>query len=590
MKRKHIVQKRLKLMTTACCVLFGACLCINTYTVSAKEIPEGYTLLYSSEKQDESSTNSDNYNHYWTDEDEKSPQSPPVTEVPKGYTAIRSVDDLYGINNNPEGNYILMNDIDLSQTAPGGEWDFGNGWKPIEKFSGILDGNGYRIMNMTIYGTSDKDTYYGLIGYTSDGVIKNLGLVNININIDNINTYNGLCIGGIAGYSPSTTIMNCFVTGTITSQSNIEYVGGIVGGGSDIKDSYADVNIVTKSGRHCNGIGDSETERCYTIGNISGNFEFLNMVSGGYTEQCYYLKSNGTDSYATGLSEAQMQKEQCFTGFDFDKVWYIDASSGYNYPQLRNCPQARVSSCELTTPPAKLSYTMDNIKKGNLDLSGGILTLTYEDGIKAPVALENSMISEIYGKSGDNQAPIKVFLKYVNAEISFDATAEKIMATNLKLNKTSYKLDRGKALQIVCNIEPINAENKNLTWTTSNELVATVSNNGIVKALNAGTTEITVSTDNGITASCMITVNVPIKKLNLSASSLTLKKGQKKKVNVVITPLDATDTIAWTSSNPQIAKVNSDGVITAKKQGTAVIMAKTDGGVSKKVKVTVKRK
>ena len=42
------------------------------------------------------------------------------TEIPEGYTPIKSVDDLYGINNNPEGSYILMNDIDLSQTAAGG--------------------------------------------------------------------------------------------------------------------------------------------------------------------------------------------------------------------------------------------------------------------------------------------------------------------------------------------------------------------------------------------------------------------------------------------------------------------------------------
>lgn len=70
------------------------------------------------------------------------------TEIPEGYTPIKSVDDLYGINNNPEGSYILMNDIDLSQTAAGGKWDFGNRWKPIEEFYDTLDGNGYRIMNI----------------------------------------------------------------------------------------------------------------------------------------------------------------------------------------------------------------------------------------------------------------------------------------------------------------------------------------------------------------------------------------------------------------------------------------------------------
>lgn len=581
---------------------------VNNTFISATntEIPEDYTLLYSAENLDKNNSDEDDY-YYWDDDEEEKEelsQTVPVKEVPEGYTPIRSVDDLYGINNNPEGNYILMNDIDLSQTAPGGEWDFGNGWKPIDDFSGTLNGNGYRIMNMTIYGTGTGN--FGLFAKLIGGTIKNLGLVNINIDITDASY-----IGGIVANGYYAKIENCFVTGTIISQKNTTgscNIGAIIGDCDygDVEyhyvkvcNCYSNVNITTKGDIIAGGIFGSNdgsyrsecySTKCYAAGNISGNDKYLNMIGGDNSSQCYYLKSNGTDSKATGLSEAQMQKEQCYTGFDFDKVWYMDASSGYNYPQLRNCPQARVSSCELTTPPTKLAYSMTDIMKGNLDLSGGILTLTYEDGVKVPVALENNMIYEIYGKSGDKQAPIKVFLKYVNAEISFDAAIEEIMATGLKLNKTTYQLDRGKSVQLLCSIEPFNAVNDNLTWTTSNELVATVSANGIVKGLNAGITEITASTDNGITASCTVTVNVPIKKLNFSVSGLTLKKGQKKKIAVTITPLDATDTIVWTSSNPKIAKVNSDGIITAKKQGTAVIMAKSSGGVSKKVKVTVKKK
>lgn len=616
-----------KLLSVSCTmVLSTALLCqspvtycsaeVNNTFISAMstEIPEDYTLLYSAENLDKNNSDEDD-DYYWDDDEEEKElsQTVPVKEVPEGYTPIRSVDDLYGINNNPEGNYILMNDIDLSQTAPGGEWDFGNGWKPIDDFSGTLNGNGYRIMNMTIYGTDNNKHQFGLFAKLRGVIIKNLGLVNININITDAE-----CIGGIAANNIyDTKIENCFVTGTIISKNNTTdswahccYIGAIVGdcqesydnlyGDVTVSNCYSNVNI-TANGNISVGeiIGEyddfdsssnSHIYNCYAAGSISGNNKYLNMIGGDNSSRCYYLKSNGTDSKATGLSEAQMQKEQCYTGFDFDKVWYMDASSGYNYPQLRNCPQARVSSCELTTPPTKLAYSMTDIMKGNLDLSGGILTVTYEDGVKVPVALENNMIYEIYGKSGDKQAPIKVFLKYVNAEISFDAAIEEIMATGLKLNKTTYQLDRGKSVQLLFSIEPFNAVNDNLTWTTSNELVATVSANGIVKGLNAGITEITASTDNGITASCTVTVNVPIKKLNFSVSGLTLKKGQKKKIAVTITPLDATDTIVWTSSNPKIAKVNSDGIITAKKQGTAVIMAKSSGGVSKKVKVTVKKK
>ena len=87
------------------------------------------------------------------------------TSVPDGYTGIYNIADLDGIRNDPSGNYILMNDIDMTEdTKKGGDWDSGMGWTPIEEFSGVLDGNGYQIIGMNIYteGTSGQ-MYIGLL-------------------------------------------------------------------------------------------------------------------------------------------------------------------------------------------------------------------------------------------------------------------------------------------------------------------------------------------------------------------------------------------------------------------------------------------
>lgn len=197
------------------------------------------------------------------------------------------------------------------------------------------------------------------------------------------------------------------------------------------------------------------------------------------------------------------------------------------------------------------------------------------------------MISEIYEKKGDIQAPVKVVLNYAGAEASFDVTVAEALAAGLKLDKTKCQLNRGESVRITGSIEPADAVNDSLTWTTDNELVAVVSANGTVKGLNAGKAKITASTDNGITASCTVTVNVPAKKIQLSVSKLTIKKGRKKKITAVLTPLDSTDRIKWISSNPKIVKVNSKGTVTAKKQGAAVIMAKAQSRVSKKIRVRV---
>ena len=102
--------------------------------------------------------------------------------IPEGYTPIYDAADLYAIRNNLEGNYIMMADIDLSEaTAPGGELDTGNGWNPIQRFTGTLDGNGHYIKGLTIYG--DPKTYnVGLFdGLNSNPKICNLGMVDVNI-------------------------------------------------------------------------------------------------------------------------------------------------------------------------------------------------------------------------------------------------------------------------------------------------------------------------------------------------------------------------------------------------------------------------
>ena len=81
-----------------------------------------------------------------------------VAVIPEGYTPIHDIADLYAIRNNRSGNYILMNDIDMSSTAQGGDYDCGTGWDSIEEFRGTLDGNGYRIVGMQIFGEPAADT------------------------------------------------------------------------------------------------------------------------------------------------------------------------------------------------------------------------------------------------------------------------------------------------------------------------------------------------------------------------------------------------------------------------------------------------
>ena len=612
MKKNRTKHKKLKLATTVLMMLFSVCININM--VSAKEVPEGYTLIYGSN--DEYHNAEYEFNGMDEDADGKQSQITPMSEIPEGYTAIRTVDDLYGINNDLSGNYILMNDIDLSGTARGGNLDTGHGWTPIgavsnENFEGVLDGNGHYIKNMHIYGQINDNTWPGVldtddIGLFSwvSGSVRNLGLIDCDIAVSKDG---GLSVGGITGKLErgygDMEISGCFVTGKISvSNSGYGYinVGSIAGESSGrIEDSFNCADLQADSGK-IGGIlgylyGAGYVERCYNVGKILNTGETsaiggigINGPASNGCKNCFYLNSSlggasGDDISTEGISltEAQMQMARMFTGFDFDKVWYLDPAADYSYPQLKRCPLRRVSNLLVESAPEKSEYSVGE----DLDLTGGKISVTYENGIKSSLALEQGMVS---GYDKTNPGKQEIMISYAGGTASFPVTVKEVFADSLKLNYEEYSLNRGKTFTLIALFSPKNVTNKELTWETDNELVATVSNEGEVKGLNSGKTVITAKTDNGVEVSCTVTVNVPAKKIQLSASNLILKKGQKKKITAVMTPLDATDDITWISSNPKIVKVNRKGMITAKKQGTAVVMAKAGSGATKKIRITVR--
>jgi uncharacterized protein YjdB len=105
-----------------------------------------------------------------------------------------------------------------------------------------------------------------------------------------------------------------------------------------------------------------------------------------------------------------------------------------------------------------------------------------------------------------------------------------------------------------------------------------------------GVATITATTaDGGKTATCEVTVISPVSGLTLSSSELTLNRYLTKQLEAIIEPSDATnDTVIWTSSDETIATVDSTGLVTGVKSGTATITATTtDGGKIATCVVTV---
>ena len=137
--------------------------------------------------------------------------------------------------------------------------------------------------------------------------------------------------------------------------------------------------------------------------------------------------------------------------------------------------------------------------------------------------------------------------------------------------------EKGKA-RLTYTCEPADADDPTVTWTSSNEKVATVDEFGNVQAVGAGTAKIT-ATSNGpqnhqkpASAVCNVTVKQGVTEISLSEQSLTLATGKRGRLKVSYLPQNAANKKAvWTSSDETVAKVDKNGNITAVSKGSAVI-------------------
>ncbi|MBR5048400.1 MAG: InlB B-repeat-containing protein, partial [Erysipelotrichaceae bacterium] len=160
-----------------------------------------------------------------------------------------------------------------------------------------------------------------------------------------------------------------------------------------------------------------------------------------------------------------------------------------------------------------------------------------------------------------------------------------IPLTSIKFEKGSYTMERGETLKPKLVIQPSNWVEV-LTFTSSDSSVAVVSPEGVITANGAGVAVITVHSESGKSASTEITVKVSCKTLKFADIEVSIKKGEKKTLDLEIDPADTTDEIVYTTSNKRVATVDKNtGEITGVNYGTAVITA-TCGKL--KTTVTVK--
>lgn len=155
-----------------------------------------------------------------------------------------------------------------------------------------------------------------------------------------------------------------------------------------------------------------------------------------------------------------------------------------------------------------------------------------------------------------------------------------VAVSGISLDKTSLSITKGETAKLNAVVSPSNATNQNVTWRSSNNLVAAVDQDGNVTATGSGTTEITATAEDGkFQATCIVTVVINASSITLSETNITIEKGKTTKLNAIVKPDDATyKTVNWQSSNASVAMVDQDGVVTAIGRGSTVITAASADG------------
>ena len=255
----------------------------------------------------------------------------------------------------------------------------------------------------------------------------------------------------------------------------------------------------------------------------------------------------------------------------------------------------KTATCHVTVLPVPLNSI--SIKEQNIALNKGAskeLTVIYtpenttDDKTIIWTSNKENIVSVENGKITAKAAGTAIITATVGDKTATTTVTVNIPLESISLNKTELTVNKGETANLDIIYNPIDTTiEKAESWTSSDTNVVTVNEYGLITAVGRGTAYVKAKVGDK-EATCKVTVNVPLTGINLK-SETELLKGQTETLKVEYLPTDTTDdkTVTWISKNAEVAEVNVDGVVTAKKEGTAEIVAQV-GSFEKTCTVTVK--
>lgn len=248
-------------------------------------------------------------------------------------------------------------------------------------------------------------------------------------------------------------------------------------------------------------------------------------------------------------------------------------------------PDSMEKGSTLTAIP---EYTFDGATPESAALSKKLDTLDMSYSSSDPTIV---MVDENGNIAAISAGTAEVALSSKDGKITASKTIEVVVTPTGITTTDKLTLTAGETATLETAVTPDDATHVSISYTSSDDAVATVSDAGEVTAVAAGDATITAAVDGTtLSADCKVTVLPAIESVELNYTALSLRPDGTAQLTYTVAPEEAfADDVTYTSSDEAVATVDADGNVTAVADGTATITVDVNG-VTAECKVTVSTK
>ena len=487
-----------------------------------------------------------------------------------------------------------------------------------DNFATKPEGNGAWIVRNSWGSEYGKDGYFYLSYY--DKSIYSVGYTleaELSDNYNNNYQYDGAMLYGYMGYAGSNKYSNIFeAKANLGGSENIKAVSFMTGSSTNLNYTVSVYTNLSDDANPESGTlaaqksGVTTYDGMYTVVldssvNINEGKKFSVVVevnsNSGKTSYLAYERSmqSGEAGY---WCTASIKANQSFINSPYNG-WNDFSNKSYGGNFIIKAFTDNETTTTVDVEKVSLNKSATTLTEGESETLTATITPSNATGDKtvkwsssnAEVAAVDSN-GKVTAKKAGTAVITATSSNRKTASCTVTVKQKEIAITGVSLNKSTTSITEGESETLTATITPSNATgDKTVKWSSSNAEVAAVDSNGKVTAKKAGTAVITATSSNRKTASCTVTVKqkeIAITGISLNKSTTSITEGESETLTATITPSNATGdkTVKWSSSNAEVAAVDSNGKVTAKKAGTAVITATSSNRKTASCTVTVKQK